>query len=108
MYGHARDGSNSLKENIPEVHPHARHSIDGYQLRPVPDRRSVDGLRGVGNSFFCVRPGPAARQLAQRRFQIRLDSSSEGGFMRTRTKSDERQCRITLVLLLVLLLLVTL
>lgn len=49
-----------------------------------------------------------ARQLAQRRIRIRRDYCPAGGFMRTRTKNDERRFRITLVLLVALLLLATL
>ena len=68
------------------------------------------GCGASGTVYSCQAPTcPAcARQPAQHRIRIRRDDSPGGGFMRTLTKNDERQYRITLVLLLALLFLASL
>lgn len=70
--------------------------------------RTACGMSGIVCSCQAPTCPACARQPAQRRIRIRRDDSPGGGFMRTLTKIDERQYRITLVLLMALLLLASL
>ena len=73
-----------------------------------PWHLACDGIDPQVSSAQATTCPACARRLAKRRFRIRRDSSPEGGCMRTRTKDDDRQFRIALLLLVALLLLASL